>query len=213
MEAILRAAKRGRIRAEPAVVVSNKADAAGLATARRMGVATEVVPDDGFAGDRAGYDALLVAALRRHGVNKTGGLVCLAGFMRVVGPGFVRAYKNRLINIHPSLLPAFPGLHAQRQAVEHGVRYSGCTVHMVDEGVDTGPIVAQAAVRVVDGDAEESLSRRILAQEHRIYPEAVGLFADGRIRVVGGAKGGKAGRRRVVITGIGGAGTTGGNDG
>jgi phosphoribosylglycinamide formyltransferase-1 len=112
-------------------------------------------------------------------------LVCLAGFMRVLGPTFVRAFPGRIMNVHPSLLPAFPGLHAQRQALEHGVKVAGATVHFVDEGVDTGPIVLQEAVPVLDGDTEASLSERILAAEHRIYPEAIRLFAAGRLRIVG----------------------------
>ena len=136
MEAILRAAKRGRIPAEPVVVVSSRPDAAALAVAERMGVETEVV---GWAGDRDAHDLAVDAALRRHGVVGDGGLVCLAGFMRILGPRFVSARRNRVMNVHPSLLPAFPGLDAQGQAVRYGAKVSGCTVHFVDEGVDTGP--------------------------------------------------------------------------
>ncbi len=182
MEAILRAAKRGRIPAEPVVVVSSRPDAAALAVAERMGVETEVV---GWAGDRDAHDLAVDAALRRHGVVGDGGLVCLAGFMRILGPRFVSARRNRVMNVHPSLLPAFPGLDAQGQAVRYGAKVSGCTVHFVDEGVDTGPVILQAAVPVAEGDTAEALSMRILDQEHRIYPRAVEMFARGSIRVSG----------------------------
>lgn len=186
MSAILRAVRGGRIRAEPAVVISNRPEAAGIARARSAGVPVSVVRSKGFSGTRGQYDARLAEELESFGVGPRAGLVCLAGFMRVLGPGFVSRYRNRVLNVHPSLLPSFPGLEAQRQALEGGARVSGCTVHMVDEGTDTGPIVAQAAVPVEEGDTAESLSARILRAEHRVYPEAVGLFADGRVRVRGG---------------------------
>jgi phosphoribosylglycinamide formyltransferase-1 len=131
--------------------------------------------------DRVSFDEAVAAALDEHGVE----LVCLAGYMRVLSPEFVRRYRMRVLNVHPALLPAFPGLHAQRQALERGVRVAGATVHFVDEGVDTGPIVLQAAVPVRDGDTEETLSARILVEEHRLYPEAVRLFAEGRLEVTG----------------------------
>jgi len=183
MASLVRAAQAGRIMAEPRVVISSREGAAGLAAARRLGVATEVVRSAGFGGSRLEYDRLLASALRRHGVTPRAGLVCLAGFMRIVGPGLVSAYRGRLLNVHPALLPSFPGLGAQRQALDAGVRVTGCTVHFVDAGVDTGPIVAQRAVRVLAGDTEASLSARILAQEHRAYVEAAAMVADGRVRL------------------------------
>jgi phosphoribosylglycinamide formyltransferase-1 len=137
--------------------------------------------DPKASGDREAYDAALLACLDRHRVE----LVCLAGFMRILGAHFVRRLHGRLVNIHPSLLPAFPGLHAQRQALAHGAKVAGVTVHFVDEGVDTGPIIAQATVPVLDDDTEESLSDRILVEEHRLYPEVVRRFAEGRVRLEG----------------------------
>jgi len=186
MESILRAVRRRKIPINPAVVISNRADAEGLKVARRMGTDTETVPSTGFAGSRWDYDRKVIRVLKRHGVSADNGLVCLAGFMRILSPEFVKRYRNRILNIHPALLPAFPGLGAQKQAIDYGVRYSGCTVHVVDAGTDTGPVVLQAAVRVRDGDTAKTLSERILKEEHRIYPEAVDLFARGRIRVVRG---------------------------
>lgn len=183
MASLVRAALSGRIRAEPSVVISSREGAAGLAAARRLGVPTETVPSAGFGGTRAEYDGLVRSALRRHGVTPRAGLVCLAGYMRIVGPALASEYRGRILNVHPALLPSFPGLGAQRQALEAGVRVTGCTVHFVDAGVDTGPIVAQRAVRVLDGDTEASLSARILAQEHRAYVEAASMVADGRVRL------------------------------
>ncbi|MGH7266448.1 MAG: phosphoribosylglycinamide formyltransferase, partial [Candidatus Rokuibacteriota bacterium] len=137
--------------------------------------------DPGAFADRAAYDAAVSDVLAKHGVE----LVCLAGYMRLLSPGFVTGHRGRILNVHPGLLPAFPGLHAQRQALTHGVKVAGATVHFVDEGLDTGPIVLQAAVPVHDDDTEETLSARILAEEHRLYPEAVRLFAEGRLAVIG----------------------------
>lgn len=191
MASILKAIKKQRIPVVPAVVISNRPDAAGLKTAQKLGVAVEVVPSKGFEGSRAKYDAQVARILKKHGVTPTNGLVCLAGFMRIMGPGFVKKYKNRILNIHPALLPAFGGLDSQRRALEYGVRYSGCTVHFVDAGTDTGPIILQDVVKIRKDDTEQTLSRRILRREHRIYPEAVRLFATKRIKVV---------RRRVIIT-------------
>ena len=182
MAALLRAARAGRLAAEPAIVISDR-DAPGLAIAERMGVRTRVIPARGFSGSRRGYDARIEAALRGAGVGPRGGLVCLAGFMRILGPDIVRSYAGRILNIHPALLPAFPGLHAQRQALEYGARVTGCTVHFVDAGVDTGPVIVQRAVRVRDNDTEETLSARILAREHGAYVEAASLVADGRVRL------------------------------
>ncbi|MDD9825788.1 MAG: phosphoribosylglycinamide formyltransferase [Thaumarchaeota archaeon] len=183
MVSLVRAALAGRIRAEPAVVVSSREGAAGLEAARRLGVPTETVRSAGFAGGRAKYDREIRSALRRHGVTPRAGLVCLAGYMRIVGPELVSEYRGRVLNVHPALLPSFPGLNAQRQALDAGVRVTGCTVHFVDAGVDTGPVIVQRAVRVLDGDTEESLSARILAQEHRAYVEAASMVADGRVRL------------------------------
>lgn len=174
----------GRLRnAEASVVISNRPEAPGLETARKFGVPTEVITADGLRG--WSYDQRLVASLRRHGVIPESGLVCLAGFMRIISPEFVREYKQRIMNIHPALLPSFPGLHAQKQALEYGVKITGCTVHFVDEGTDTGPVILQKHVQVLDSDTEETLSERILAQEHILYPQAIGLFADGRLEVIG----------------------------
>jgi len=162
--------------AEIALVISNRADAAGLARAAAGGIPAMVIPDQ----DRREFAQQADARLRAAGVD----LVCLAGFMRILDTAFVNAWRDRMVNIHPSLLPAFPGLHPQRQALAAGVRFSGCTVHFVRPEVDTGPILAQAVVPVHPGDDEERLSARILAAEHRLYPLAVRLVAEGRTRIV-----------------------------
>ncbi len=178
-EAIAKSAAAGRIDAEIAVVVSNRADAAGLETARDLGLNAVCLPSKGL--DRAVYDRSVVAELRKHEVD----LVCLAGFLRLLTGEFVRAFPGRILNIHPSLLPAFPGLDAQHQALSHGVKVSGCTVHFVDEQLDAGPIILQATVPVLDEDTVESLSVRILAEEHRIYTEAIQVVLSGRYRIEG----------------------------
>ena len=185
MDAILAAAKSGRIKnVKPLVVISNKPDAAGLKIAfEKYHIPTKVIPPNGLKG--WDYDQKVVAALQAHGVTPQTGLVCLAGFMRIISPEFVWQYKMRILNIHPALLPSFPGLHAQKQALDAGVRVTGCTVHFVDEGVDSGPVILQKSVPVMDGDDEETLSARILEQEHQLYPEAVGLFCEGRIKMQG----------------------------
>lgn len=191
MDAILSAIKSDKIKnAKPSVVISNKPDAAGLKIAsEKYDVPTKVIPSDGVKGWE--YDQKVVGALQEHGVTPQSGLVCLAGFMRIMSPEFVRKYKMRILNIHPALLPSFPGLHAQKQALEYGVRVTGCTVHFVEEGVDSGPVILQKPVPVMDGDTEETLSARILEQEHQLYPEAVRLFSEGRIKVQG---------RRILIS-------------
>ena len=191
MESILKSIKKKKIPINPAVVISNKHDAKGLQIARKLGVNTEIVESKNFKGGRAEYDREIMAILSRYGVTPRNGLVCLAGFMRIIGPEFVKKYKNKIINIHPALLPSFPGLNAQMQALKYGVKYSGCTVHFVDEGADTGPIIIQSAVKVDEGDTEESLSKKILKEEHRIYPLAVSLFARKKIQVA---------KRKTVIT-------------
>lgn len=185
MEAILKAIKKQKIPIKPAVVISNNPNAKGLKIAQRLGVMTEVVESKNFAGTRWEYDQKIIETLTKHGVTEKNGLICLAGFMRIMSPEFIRKYKNRIMNIHPAILPSFAGLHAQRQALEYGVKYSGCTVHFVDEGVDTGPIILQAVTKVKDTDTEGTLSKRILAKEHKIYPQAVKLFAEGKISVSG----------------------------
>ena len=180
LQAILDAASREDFPARVVVVASDRERAAALERATRAGVPAVFLNPKDFA-DRAAYDLALERLLREHGVE----LVCLAGFMRILTPAFVRAFAGRVLNVHPSLLPAFPGLDAQRQALERGVRVAGATVHFVDEGVDTGPIVLQASVPVHPDDTEASLSARILVEEHRLYPEAVRLFAQGRLTLVG----------------------------
>ncbi len=174
MRAIVEACRGGRVPAAVAVVVSNKASAAGLEWAREQGIPTRVLPHRGH-GSREEHDAAVVAALREHGVE----WVCLAGYMRLLSADFVEAYPGRILNIHPSLLPAFPGLDAQRQALEYGVKVSGCTVHLVDAELDHGPIVVQRPVPVLEGDSVVTLSARILEQEHLAYPEALALLLGG----------------------------------
>ncbi len=180
MEALLRGMGSGAIAAEPAVVLSNKRSAKGLETAAAAGIPTEVVRRrKGMTHED--HDRLVIEALDRYDVD----LVCLAGYMRLLSPLMVARFPNRILNIHPSLLPAFPGLDAQQQALDYGARFSGCTVHFVDEECDHGPIVVQAAVPIEPGDDAAALAARILEQEHRIYPEAVALFFEGRLSVEG----------------------------
>ncbi|MBI3091558.1 MAG: phosphoribosylglycinamide formyltransferase [Candidatus Tectomicrobia bacterium] len=189
LQAILDACAAGTCAAQVAVVLSNVADAYGLERARRAGVPAVCVP--ARKGERREeYDARLLEVLQAHEVD----LVCLAGYMRILGKRLLAAYPQRILNIHPSLLPAFPGLEAQRAALEHGAKVSGCTVHFVDEGVDTGPIILQAAVPVYDEDDAETLAARILEREHEIYPRAIQLVAENRLRrqgrrVLGGQPG------------------------
>jgi len=179
-EALAESVAAGRILdAEIAIVISNREGAPGVERARARGIETRVIPSKGL--ERENYDKLVVAALREKQVD----LVCLAGFMRLLSPFFVAAFRNRILNIHPSLLPAFPGLEAQRQALEYGVKWSGCTVHLVDENLDAGPIVVQSPVEVLDGDTPETLAARILKEEHRIYSEAVRMVLEGRFRIDG----------------------------
>jgi len=177
-EALADSVAAGRIPdAEISIVISNREDAAGLVRAAERRIPARVIPSKGV--EREAYDRLVVAALKDARVD----LVCLAGFMRLLSPYFVAAFRGRILNIHPSLLPAFPGLEAQRQALDYGVKFSGCTVHFVDENLDAGPIVAQAIVGIEPGDTEESLAARILTEEHRIYTEAVRLVLSGKFRV------------------------------
>jgi phosphoribosylglycinamide formyltransferase-1 len=186
LQALIDAARRGELGGEVAVVVSNVEDAFGLDRARAAGI--PAVFRDHRGKEREAFDAEVVEILRAHPID----LVCLAGFMRLLSPVFVRAFPGRILNIHPALLPAFPGLDAQRRALEHGVKVSGATVHLVDEGLDSGPIVAQEAVAVLSGDTAETLAARILEAEHRLYPRAARLLLEGRCRVEG---------RRVIVEG------------
>ena len=165
--------------AEIVLVISNREDAPGLARATERNIPAQVIPSKGL--QREAYDKLVVAELQRAGVE----LVCLAGFMRLLSPYFVSSFPQRILNIHPSLLPSFSGLEAQRQALEYGVKYSGCTVHLVDENLDAGPILAQSIVPVRDDDTHESLAARILSEEHRIYTDAVRLILSGNYRIEG----------------------------
>ena len=178
-EAIARNAASGKIPAQIALVISNPDQAPGLETARSMGLNTLCIPSKGK--EREAYDQEVVAALKDAQVD----LVCLAGFMRMLSPVFIRAFPGRILNIHPALLPAFPGVDAQQQALDYGVKFTGCTVHIVDEGMDTGPIVLQAVVPVLGDDTVETLSTRILKEEHRIYSEAICLMLEDRVRVDG----------------------------
>ena len=165
--------------AEIAVVISNREGAPGLERAKSRGIATQAIPSKGL--ERETYDRQVVAVLNEHKVD----LVCLAGYMRLLSPYFVAAFPNRILNIHPSLLPSFPGLESQRQALEYGVKFAGCTVHFVDENLDAGPIVLQAVLPVKDEDTEDTLSARILQEEHRIYSEAVRIVLEGRYKIEG----------------------------
>jgi phosphoribosylglycinamide formyltransferase-1 len=185
-EAIARNVQAGKIPARISVVISNREDAPGLPRASAMGLNVRWIPSRGK--EREAYDREVAAALREFEVD----LVCLAGFMRILSPWFVSQFPQRILNVHPALLPAFAGADAQKQAIDYGVKFSGCTVHIVDEGVDTGPIVCQAVVPVRDDDTVETLSARILKEEHRIYSEAIGLLVEGRVQIEG---------RRVVLRG------------
>jgi phosphoribosylglycinamide formyltransferase-1 len=180
LQAILDAIEAGRCPARVAVVVSDRKDAPALERARRAG-ASAVYLDPKAHPDRVAFDEAVAEVLHQHAAE----LVCLAGYMRVLSAEFVRRFPGRILNVHPALLPAFPGLHAQRQAIQHGVKVAGATVHFVDDGVDTGPIVLQSAVPVRDDDTEETLAARILVEEHRLYPEAIRLYAEGRLRIEG----------------------------
>src|ERR1043166_792091 len=188
LQAIIDEIEAQRLDATINLVLSNRADADGLTRAKNHGIPTEVLDHKLFA-NREAFDQAVVDLLQARGVN----LVVLAGFMRLLSPVFVKAYSNRIMNIHPALLPSFPGLHVQKKAVEHGVRFSGCTVHFVNEECDEGPIIIQAVVPVFPDDTEEILAARILQQEHRIYPRAIQLYSEGRLHVDG---------RKVFVDGL-----------
>jgi phosphoribosylglycinamide formyltransferase 1 len=178
-EAIADSIKAVTLQAEIAIVISNRADAPGLESAKRRGLNARLIPSKGRI--REEHDAEVIAALKQAQVD----LVCLAGYMRLLSPDFIRAFPNRIVNIHPSLLPAFPGMDAQKQALEYGVKVTGCTVHLVDEHLDHGPIILQRTVPVLDGDDVQTLSARILEQEHQAYSEAIGLFLSGEVEIQG----------------------------
>jgi phosphoribosylglycinamide formyltransferase 1 len=178
-EAIADSIQAGRLPAEIAIVISNRADAPGLEAARRRGLNAKLIPSKGR--QREEHDAEVIARLREAAVD----FICLAGYMRLLSPGFIRAFPNRILNIHPSLLPAFPGLEAQKQAIEYGAKVSGCTVHFVDEHLDNGPIILQKTVPVLEGDDEHSLAARILEQEHVAYTEALRLLLSDEVEVQG----------------------------
>jgi phosphoribosylglycinamide formyltransferase 1 len=185
-EALAASVEAGRIpNADIPIVISNRDNAAGIDKARTRGIEAHVIPSKGL--EREPYDRQVVAALRAKQID----LVCLAGYMRLLSPYFVREFPQKILNIHPSLLPAFPGLEPQRQALEHGSKFAGCTVHFVDENLDAGPIIVQAVVPIEDGDTPESLAARILREEHRIYTEAVNIVLEGRYRIEG---------RRVLVS-------------
>ena len=185
MESILKAIKKQKIPINPAVVISNKSNAKGLTIAKKMGVQTAVIDSSKYKGKRLQFDKEIITTLRKYNVTPTNGLVCLAGFMRIISPHFIKEYKNKILNIHPALLPAFPGLDAQKQAMEFGAKYSGCTVHFVDEGIDTGPIIIQEIVKIGNKDTEKTLTKKILTKEHEIYPKAVELFARKKLSIKG----------------------------
>ena len=184
MQAILNSIKKQSIPINPVIVISNKPTARGLRIAKRYGVKTEIVESKGFQGSRWEYDQKIIDVLSRYRITPKNGLICLAGFMRILSPEFIKKYKNRILNIHPAILPAFPGLDAQKRAIDSGVKYSGCTVHFVDEGVDTGQIIVQEVVKVRSDDTEETLAKRILAKEHKAYPKAIRLVAEKKINII-----------------------------
>jgi phosphoribosylglycinamide formyltransferase-1 len=184
LRSILQAIKARRlVGVEARVVITDNPRASGIAIAKKFKIATEILPSSELRG--WSYDKNLLSLLEKYNVLPNDGLICLAGYMRILSPEFVQRYKMRIINVHPSLLPSFPGLHAQKQALEYGVKVSGCTIHFVDEGVDSGSILLQQPVRVLDSDSEETLSERILIQEHKLYPEAINLIAGERIVLMG----------------------------
>ncbi|MBC8156907.1 phosphoribosylglycinamide formyltransferase [Armatimonadetes bacterium] len=189
MESILNFLKENNIADIcPKIVISSKTEAEGLKKASKFGVPTRVVSNNSKGWD---YDSEIINILQEYDVNSENGLVCLAGYMRLLSPEFVRKYKMRIMNIHPSLLPSFPGLNSQKKALDYGVKVTGCTVHFVDEGLDSGPVIAQKHVTVLDNDTFETLSERILVQEHILYPYCVKLFSEKRLLVEG---------RRVIVT-------------
>tara|TARA_B100000029_G_scaffold407149_1_gene407984 strand:+ start:892 stop:1512 length:621 start_codon:yes stop_codon:yes gene_type:complete len=185
MESILKAIKKQRIPINPSIVISNNPDAKGLKIAEKLGVKTLVIDSKDYKNKRTLYDKRVIKELEKNGVTSRNGLVCLAGFMRIISPYFIKKYKNKIMNVHPALLPAFPGLNAQKQAIKFGAKISGCTIHFVDDGVDTGPVILQEAIRINKDDTEKTLSTKILSIEHKIYPRAVSLFAKNKLMIKG----------------------------
>ena len=179
LQAIIDNIEKGLLPAEIVIVISDQPDAYSLERARKHNIPAIHISAKGYRGKRDEYDALLVREFQKNNAE----LVCLAGFMRIITPTLIKAFPNRILNIHPALLPAFPGLHVQKAALDHGVKFSGCTVHFVDEGMDTGPIIIQAVVPILDNDTVDSLSERILKQEHKIYSRAINLYAEGRLMI------------------------------
>jgi len=180
LQSIIDHIEKGSLKATIKIIISNNPDAFGITRAKKHGIPFVVLKNSDFKSKEE-FDSVLIKTLKDHGVD----LVILAGFMRIISPAFLKAFPNRVMNIHPALLPSFPGLHGQRQAWEYGVKLSGCTVHFVDEGMDTGPIIIQKVVPVQDDDTEETLAARILTEEHKIYPQAIQLFAEGKIEIKG----------------------------
>ena len=180
LQSIIDHIEKGSLKAVIKIVISNNPDALGLKRAEKHGIPCVVLKNSDFKS-KEDFDLKLIKTLKDNGVD----LVVLAGFMRIISPAFLKAFTHKIMNIHPALLPSFPGLHGQKQAVDYGVKFSGCTVHFVDEGVDTGPVIIQSVVPVLDDDTEESLAARILKEEHKIYPRAIQLFADGKIEIKG----------------------------
>ncbi|MFQ5941631.1 MAG: phosphoribosylglycinamide formyltransferase [Nitrososphaerales archaeon] len=186
MEAILKNIRDGTIKnVKPSVVIGNKSNAKALEIAKHYSVNSVFIDDEGKKGASWDYDKKIISCLQENKVTPENGLICLAGFMRIISKEFVLKYRWRIMNIHPALLPSFPGLHAQKDALEYGTKVTGCTVHFVGEGIDTGPIIIQESVEVKGDDTEDSLAARILEQEHRIYPEAVKLFAEEKLAIDG----------------------------
>jgi len=180
LQSIIEAVKEGKIEGRISIVISDNRDAFALKRAKQNNIETEYINFKSFK-NRGDYDKKIVECLKEKDVD----LVVLAGYMRIISPYFIKMYKNKIMNIHPALLPSFPGLHAQRQVIEYGVKISGCTVHFVEEGVDSGPIILQKAVEVKNNDTEELLAKRILKEEHQIYPQAIQLFCQGRLIIKG----------------------------
>jgi phosphoribosylglycinamide formyltransferase-1 len=180
LQSIIDHIEKGSLKAAIKIVISNNPDAYGIIRAEKHGIPFVVLKNGNFK-NKEDFDAELVKILKNNGVE----LVILAGFMRIITPAFLKAFSGKIMNIHPALLPSFPGLHGQKQAVDYGVKFSGCTVHFVDDGVDTGPVIIQSVVPVLDDDTEETLAERILKEEHKIYPQAIQLFADGRLEING----------------------------
>jgi phosphoribosylglycinamide formyltransferase 1 len=180
LQSIIDNIEKGSLKAAIKIVISNKPDAFGITRAKKHGIPFVVLKNGDFKS-KEDFDSQLIKILKDNNVD----LVILAGFMRIISPAFLKAFPQRVLNIHPALLPSFPGLHGQKQAFDYGVKFSGCTVHFVDEGMDTGPIIIQSVVPVLDDDTEETLAARILKEEHKIYPQAIQFFADGKIEMHG----------------------------